>query len=359
MGMGVDSKCQEITFAKSINEALNLALSIDDKVICYGLGVDDPKRIFGTTEGLQEKYGKDRVFDMPTAENAMTGIAIGASLAGVRPVMVHQRLDFFLLAMDQLVNSAAKWHYTFNGQSSVPITIRLILGRGWGQGPTHSQSLQSWFSHIPGLKVVMPAFPDDAKGLLLSSIFDDNPVVFLEHRWLHNMVGTVRSGDYRVPLGKARTVREGSDITIVSMSYMTVEGLHAVDFLHELNINCELVDLRTVSPIDWSAIYSSVRKTGRLLVLDTGAETGSIAGEIITRVCKECWDVLKLYPDRIAMPDCPEPTSYELTKHFYPTADTISLKICEMLGKNTTTDKLVTVQKEHHDVPGDWFKGPF
>ncbi len=357
--MNADNENTEITFAGAINDALKTALDIDDKVICYGLGVDDPKRIFGTTEGLQEKFGKHRVFDMPTAENAMTGIAVGASLAGIRPVMVHQRLDFFLLAMDQLVNSAAKWHYTFNGKSSVPITIRLILGRGWGQGPTHSQNLQAWFAHIPGLKVVMPAFPEDAKGLLLSSIFDDNPVVFLEHRWLHNMSGTVQSGDYRVPLGKARLVREGSDITIVSMSYMTIEGIHAVDKLSNLNINCELIDLRTVSPIDWDAIYASVRKTGRMLVLDTGAETGSIAGEIIAKVCKECWDDLKFYPDRIAMPDCPEPTSYGLTKHFYPTADTISIRICEILGRDISIDKLITVQKEHHDVPGDWFKGPF
>jgi len=357
--MSKDKKNKEITFANAINDAQRVALSTDNNVICYGLGADDPKRIFGTTEGLQEEFGKERVFDMPTSENAMTGIAVGASLAGIRPVMIHQRLDFFLLAMDQLVNSAAKWHYTFNGQASVPITIRLILGRGWGQGPTHSQNLQSWFAHIPGLKVVMPAFPDDAKGLLLSSIFDDNPVVFLEHRWLHNMTGSVPDGDCRVPLGKARTVRDGTDITIVSMSYMTIEGLHSVDHLRNLNINCELIDLRTVSPIDWQAIFESVRKTGRLLVLDTGAETGSIAGEIITRVCKECWDELKSHPDRIAMPDCPEPTSYGLTKDFYPTADTITFKICEMLGKDIAHELLISEQKEHHDVPGDWFKGPF
>jgi len=355
----MDKKDKAITYANAINDALRVALQVDGSVICYGLGADDPKRIFGTTEGLHEEFGNDRVFDMPTSENAMTGIAVGASLAGIRPVMIHQRLDFFLLAMDQLVNSAAKWNYTFNGQSSVPITIRLILGRGWGQGPTHSQNLQAWFAHIPGLKVVMPTFPDDAKGLLLSSIFDDNPVVFLEHRWLHDMTGEVSSGDTRVPLGKARIVREGTDITVVSMSYMTIEGLHSVDFLQELNVNCELIDLRTVSPIDWDAIYNSVRKTGYLLVLDTGAETGSIAGEIITRVCKECWDSLKSHPDRIAMPDCPEPTSYGLTKDYYPTANNISRKICEMLTVEISEDKLPANQKKYHDVPGDWFKGPF
>ena len=165
-------------------------------------------------------YGFERVFDTPTSENAMTGVGIGAALNGIRPVMVHQRLDFFLLAMDQLVNSAAKWHFMFGGQGKVPITIRLILGRGWGQGPTHSQNLQAWFAHIPGLKVVMPATAEDAKGLLLESIQDDNPVSFLEHRWLHNIKGEVSEKPKYIPLGKARLVQEGFDITLVAISYM-------------------------------------------------------------------------------------------------------------------------------------------
>jgi len=180
-----------INYAQATNEALQQAMRQDTDVICYGLGADDPKGIFGTTLGLQEEFGAERVFDMPTSENAMTGIGIGASLNGIRPVMTHQRLDFFLLAMDQLVNNAAKWRYMFGGQFSVPITIRLIIGRGWGQGPTHSQSLQSWFAHIPGLRVVMPSNARDAKGLLLESIFCDDPVVILEHRWLHNSTADV------------------------------------------------------------------------------------------------------------------------------------------------------------------------
>lgn len=353
------SNHQELTYANAINQALSIALKKDDSVICYGLGIDDPKRIFGTTKDLREKYGSERIFDMPTSENAMTGIAVGASLNGVRPVMVHQRLDFFLLAMDQLVNSAAKWNYTFNGASSVPITIRLILGRGWGQGPTHSQNLQAWFAHIPGLKIVMPTFPDDAKGLLLSSIFDDNPVLFLEHRWLHESKGIVPEGDERIPLGKARKVREGNDVTIVSMSYMTIEGLHAADYLKQKNVNCDLIDLRTINPIDWPTIFESVKKTGKLLVLDTGAETGSVAGEIITRVCKKCWEDLSITPERIAMPDCPEPTSYGLTKHFYPDANTIISKVLDMLNIDLGKEEIKINTKEHHDVPGDWFKGPF
>src|SRR5258708_15855693 len=220
---------RNLSFVQAINEALHAAMAADPSVICYGLGVDDPKTIFGTTKGLKEHFGPERVWDMPTSENAMTGVAIGAALQGLRPVMVHQRLDFFLLALDQLVNNSAKWHYMFGGQRSVPITIRLILGRGWGQGPTHSQSLHAWFAHVPGLKVVMPTSAEDAYGLLLSSIFDDNPVLFLAPRWLHETVGPVPEGDYRLPIGKARVLREGSDLTIVAMSYMVVEAIHAIE----------------------------------------------------------------------------------------------------------------------------------
>ena len=220
---------RKLTFAEAITEAMFQAMEADKSVICYGLGVDDPKGVFSTTLGLQEKFGKERVFDIPSSENAMTGVAIGAGLRGFRSVMTHQRLDFFLLAMDQLVNGAAKWHYMFSGQHNVPITIRLIIGRGWGQGPTHSQSLQSWFAHIPGLKVVMPSTPRDAKGLLLSSIFDNNPVIFLEHRWLHNQEEEGVPEDYfEEQLGKAKVIKEGKDLTVVGMSWMTIEALSAV-----------------------------------------------------------------------------------------------------------------------------------
>lgn len=345
-------------FTEAINDALHIAMELNEKVLCYGLGVDDPKRIFGTTVGLQEKFGKQRVFDTPTSENAMTGVAIGAGLRGFRSVMTHQRLDFFLLAMDQLVNGAAKWHYMFGGQQSVPITIRLILGRGWGQGPTHSQSLQAWFAHIPGLKVVMPSTAEDAKGLLLSSIFDDNPVIFMEHRWLHNQKGDVPEGDYRIPLGKVNIVKPGSDVTVVAMSYMTIEALRATSYLEGQNISCELIDLRTVSPIDWESIYTSVRKTGRLLVLDTGAITGSISGEIVARIAMNLFSDLRCAPQRIALPDFPTPTSPALTEKFYPGSDTIAERVAQMMNLNVDTEKL-SESNTPHDVPGDWFKGPF
>ncbi len=348
-----------ITYSQAINDALATALDIDESVICYGLGIPDPKGVFGTSSGLQAKYGKARVFDMPTSENAMTGVAIGAALNGIRPVMTHQRLDFFLLAMDQLVNSAAKWHYMFGGNSSIPITIRLIIGRGWGQGPTHSQNLQALFAHIPGLKVVMPTTAADAKGLLLESIFDDNPVVFLEHRWLHNMEGDVPDGDHRVPLGTGSCLKSGDDITIVSFSYMTIEALHAVEKVQKEGISCELIDLRTVKPIDYDLIYASVNKTGRLLAIDTGVATNSIAGEIVAKVSMNCFDALKQAPKRLALPDFPTPTSRALTKGFYKRSEDIIDVLADMFNKDIAGKELIRRGKTPHDVPGDWFKGPF
>ena len=213
---------KKIKFYEAINAALKISMKKDSKLLCYGLGVTDPKAIFGTCKDLERIFGKKRVFDVPCSENALTGISIGSALGGVRSVVTHQRLDFFLLAMDQLVNGAAKWHYMYGSKLNVPITIRLIIGRGWGQGPTHSQNLQAWFAHIPGLKVVMPSTPSDAKGLLISSILDPDPVIFLEHRWLHNLEGHVPEGDYRVPIGVAKNMHEGTDITIVSSSYRVI-----------------------------------------------------------------------------------------------------------------------------------------
>ena len=346
-------------FAAAINDALHQAMEIDSSLICYGLGVTDPKAVFGTTQKLEERFGSERVFDMPTSENAMTGVAIGAALNGIKSVVTHQRVDFFLLAMDQIVNSAAKWHYMFGGQNTIPITIRLIIGRGWGQGPTHSQNLQAWFAHIPGLKVVMPTTPEDAKGLLLASIFDPNPVIFLEHRWLHNTLGDVSDGDVRTPIGKAKIAKNGKDITLVAMSYMTIEALHAANYLETQGISCEVIDLRTIKPLDWEAVMKSVTKTGRLLALDSGFTTGSVAGEIVARVAMEKFNALKSAPARLAMPDVPEPTSPALTKNFYIRAGDIAIKIMEIMNKNTSKVRQDLPEPTPHDVPGEWFKGPF
>jgi pyruvate dehydrogenase E1 component beta subunit len=323
------------------------------------LGVTDPKAIFGTTVNLEQCFGSSRVFDMPTSENAMTGIALGAAINGIKPIMTHQRLDFFLLALDQLVNGAAKWHYMFGSQISVPVTIRLILGRGWGQGPTHSQNLQAWFAHIPGLKVVMPTTPSDAKGLLLSSIFDPDPVVFLEHRWLHNTIGEVPDGDIRIPLSKASIIRKGTDITLVSASYMTIEAIHAAEYLQSHGISCDIIDIRTVKPLDWDTVFSSVSRTGKLLAIDSGFTTGSIAGEVVARVAMEQFHQLTTPPARLAMPDVPEPTSYGLTSRFYIRAADIAIKILQMMGYSSDGVREALPEPVPHDIPGNWFKGPF
>lgn len=346
-----------LNFADAVNEALYQAMELDSSVICYGLGVDDPKGVFGTTLGLKDRFGENRVFDMPTSENAMTGIAIGASLNGIRPVMTHQRLDFFLLAMDQLVNNAAKWYYMFGGKDSIPITIRLIIGRGWGQGPTHSQALQAWFAHIPGLKVVMPATARDAKGLLLESIFDDNPVLFLEHRWLYNITSDVPEEPFRIPFGKASYLKIGQDVSIIASSYMTIEALRAVEILETHKITCDLIDMRTLSPMDENMIFSSVRKTGRVLVLDTGHETGSVAGEIIARIAMTCHDDLKCAPRRIGLPDVPSPTGFSLSREYYPDHKAIASSVGQMVGERIKLDP--EPEDFKHDIPGNWFKGPF
>nr|NGX63681.1 Pyruvate dehydrogenase E1 component subunit beta [Candidatus Anoxychlamydiales bacterium] len=222
---------RNITFAKAVLEATDQMMALDKSVYLMGLGAPDPKGIFGTTIGLQKKYGSKRVFDMPISENAMMGVCIGSAIQGMRPIITHQRADFFFLAFDQLINNASKWHYMFSNQMKVPIVIRLIIGQGWGQGPQHSQSIHSMLAHVPGLKIVMPSNPYDAKGLLISAIKDDNPVVFLEHRYLHNIDGHVPEDIYDIEIGKAKKISDGNDITILSLSNMTFEAFKAIKVL--------------------------------------------------------------------------------------------------------------------------------
>lgn len=347
------------TFAVGINEAIRQSMEDDQRVICFGLGVPDPKGIFGTTLGIQETFGAERVFDTPTSENAMTGIGIGASLLGSKVLMNHQRLDFFLLAMDQLVNNAAKWHYMFGGAYNAPITIRLIMGRGWGQGPTHSQNLQSWFAHIPGLKVIMPSLPSMVKDQLYTAINDPNPVVFLEHRWLHNSEGSSEKKAKIIDISKSQILERGDDVTVVSMSYLTLEGLKAKQWLSSHDISCELIDLQSVNPIDYGPILASVKRTGRLLVLDTGFEACSVASQIIAKICEMSFDSLKMAPRKLTMPNIPEPTSYGLTKGLYIDASDIASVVIDMMSLGGRLDPSALEKDGHHDVPGNWFKGPF
>ena len=349
---------RQLTFAQALNEAVDQCMARDPSVYLMGLGAPDPKGIFGSTNGLQSKHGAARVFDMPASENAMTGVAIGSALVGMRPVMSHQRVDFALLAIEQIVNQAAKWHYMFAGQASVPMVVRMIVGRGWGQGPQHSQSLQSWFAHVPGLKVVMPATPHDAKGLLVASIEDNNPVIFIEHRWLHNISGLVPEDLYRVPLGQARVAKEGSDLTIAATSYMTIEALKAASVLEGAGVHAEVVDLRSIRPLDEELILSSVRKTGRLIVADTGWRTAGVAAEVVARVTEEALPALKAAPRRITLPECPAPTTAALANDYYPRPSDIVAAAWEMLGLPESTRPAVE-EPERLDVPDVSFTGPF
>lgn len=350
---------REIKYSDAILEATDYSMAKDPTVFIIGLGVPDPKGIFGTTSGLQEKYGEHRVMDMPLSENGMTGIVTGAALNGFRPVLTHQRVEFALLSIEQIVNQAAKWFYMNAGQQSVPIVIRLIIGRGWGQGAQHAQSLESWFAHIPGLKVVMPSNPYDAKGLLISSIEDDNPVIFLEHRWLHNTIDNVPSDGYRVPIGKARVARKGTDVTIVSHSYMVLESLRCADILSEHGISVEVVDLRSIRPLDTETVLDSVRKTKRLVVVDNGWTHFGVSSEIISIVTENIFDKLICAPVRIGMNDSPSPSTRSLTKHYYPRAMNIAKIIGEMLDKALDVNILFPKTGLPLDIPEPSFNGPF
>ncbi len=357
----MQKKTKLITMSNAINEALHFSMKKDKNLLCFGLGTTDPKGIFSTTINLEKKFGKDRVFDVPASENALTGISVGLSLEKIRSVVSHQRLDFFLLAMDQLVNNAAKWYFTFS--QPVPITIRLIIGRGWGQGPTHSQNLHSWFAHIPGLKVVIPSNPRDAKDLLISSIFDPNPVIFIEHRWLHEMEGNINKKTEIKKLdnlGKCKIIEKGNKLTIVASSYLVHEARIALRYLKKFKIDCELIDLRVIKPLDWKTIEKSVKKTGNLLVLDTGSDTLSFASEIISSISIRLFQYLKNPPVKLTMPDIPEPASYGLTKGFYIRPKNIAEKIIKILNiKDGNILKLIQKEPNPHDIPGSWFKGPF
>lgn len=355
---------RQITFAQAAHEALDIVLARDKSVFIIGEGVPDPKGIFGTTLGLAQKYGKDRVMDMPVSENGMTGVCIGAALHGMRPILIHQRLDFSLLSFDQIANVAAKWHFMFGGKKSVPLVIRMMIGRGWGQGSQHSQSLQALFGHIPGLKVVMPSSAHDVKGLLISAVFDNNPVIFIEHRWLYNILGDVAEGYYEEPIGEARIVKGGKDITLAASSYMVVEGLKAANMLEKEGISVELIDIRSIKPFDQKTVLSSVEKTGRLLAADTGHKSLGFGAEVIARVSELAFEDLRMAPRRVSIPDIPAPTSWKLAENYYPNYMDIASEILSMMGigqmkVNSILKKYQPGGKIRSDVPDESFTGPF
>ena len=348
-----------MTVAEAIRVATAEAMSADPRVIIMGLGVPDPKGIFGTTLGLQEEFGPERVFDIPCSENAVTGIAIGAALGGYRPILTHQRVDFALLSLEQIVNQAAKWRYMFGGKMHVPLVIRMIVGRGWGQGPQHSQALHAWFAHIPGLKVVLPVLPQDSRDLLLLAVQDDDPVIFIEHRWLHGVRGNVAARKPSLPLGRAAVVREGKDVTIAAFSYMVLEAIEAAKQLADDGISAEVIDMRTARPLDTDTLLESVRRTGRFVAADIGGGMCGLASELVSAVARGAFRSLVAAPELVALPDIPTPTSPALAAAFYPRAPHIVASVRRSLGLPVDPGIFAVAEGVELDKPDPAFTGPF
>lgn len=357
-----------ISTVEAIRDALMIGMMRNPRVYLTGEGVTALDAVFGTTKGLPELFGPDRVIEMPIAENGMTGMAIGSALMGMHPVMSHRRVDFALLCLEQLFNAGAKSCYISEGAHKVPLTVRMIIGRGWGQGPQHSQSLETMFAMIPGLKVIMPSTPYEFKGMLLAAMEEENPVVVLEHRWLHHVTGEVPDGYYTVPLVGSKAVTTTppfSRATIVATSYMTLEAMRAAKALADVGCPVEVIDLGVLRPLNMAPIRASVIKTKRLVTCDTGHRQFGIGAEIIASLVE---NNIPLIVERIGLPDHPTPSSVALAEAYYPgSADIIDAvgKVCE--GTNLTASQIKVARHAvlssrvgiPIDKPDPAFKGPF
>lgn len=311
------STSRKLQYSLALNEALHQMMETDPSVFLIGQGVKSPWYVGNTAQGLLDRFGETRVIDTPVSENAVTGAAVGAAIAGMRPVVVHPRMDFMFYAFDPIINEAANWYYMNGGKASVPVVIWGIINRGGEQAAQHSQALHSMFAHVPGLKVVMPATPYDAKGLMIAAIRDPNPVIYIDDRLLYRQEGEVPEEIYEVEIGKGNILKEGKDVTVVALSFMVSEAQKAVAELAGEGVNAELIDLRTVKPIDEELLLASVKKTGRLVVADVGWKTCSVAAEVSALVSENAFEYLKAPIRRVTLPDCPAPASAILEKVFY------------------------------------------
>jgi pyruvate/2-oxoglutarate/acetoin dehydrogenase E1 component len=307
-----------LTYVDALREAVAQEMQRDPRVFVFGLDVDDHKAIQGSTRGLVDVFGPDRVFGTPLSEDAMTGVAIGAAMAGMRPVHVHIRMDFLMLCMNQLVNIAAKSSYMYDGQVKVPLVVRSMIGKSWGQGAQHSQGLHAMFMHVPGLKVVAPSNAYDAKGCLIHAIRDDNPVIFVEHRLLYYTDAYVPEEEFEVPFGKARLCTQGDDVTIVGISNMLVEALRAAELLADAGIRAEVIDPISLVPLDIDTIVESVRRTGRLLVVDNAWTSCGASAEIVARVVEQVSNGKPIQVQRMGYAPTTCPTTPVLEREFYP-----------------------------------------
>ncbi len=308
---------RHLTYAQAIREAHAQLLQSDPRVFVLGQGLWSPWYAGTSLKDLDKEFGRDRIIDSPVSENATTGAAIGAAIAGMRPIVFHPRMDFMLLAVDPIVNQAANWSYLFAGQVNVPVVIRSVINRGGEQGAQHSQALQAFFTHVPGLKVVMPSDPFDAKGLLVAAVRDGNPVLYIDDRWLYDETGEVPEELYEVPIGKGVVRRTGADVTIVAVSTMVREALAAATVLEQRGVHAEVIDLRSVKPWDRELVFSSVGKTGRLVIADAAWKTGGVGAEIAASAAGEVFRMLKAPILRVCLPDAPAPMSASLERAYY------------------------------------------
>ena len=326
----------QTTYAEAILSGFQYLLSTYPEVFVIGQGLWSPWYVGTSMKDLDKDYGQERIIDSPVSEVGVTGAAIGASLCGYRPVVVHPRMDFMILAVDQIVTQAAKWSHMFGRQAHVPVTIRGIINRGGEQGAQHSQALHAWFAHIPGLRVVMPATPEDARDLLIASVLSDDPVLYIDDRWSYDIkqdIPPVVEKDLRTISPKV--LRSGNDCTLVGAGYSTQLCLDAAGALEAKGISCELIDLRVLNPLVFDEIVDSVRKTGRLCVVDEGWRTCGLAGEIIAGVAERINpNILKSAPVRMTLPDAPAPTSKPLEELYYLTSRDIVEAVSKMMNGN-------------------------
>ncbi len=338
-------------FREAVHQATLQAMEKDPSVFLIGVGIIDPRAVWGTLSGALEKYGTHRVIEGPLSEDVLTGACIGAATLGLRPVLVHHRIDFVMLTMNQLINHAAKWPDMFGHRQKVPMVVRAVVGRGWGNGPQHTQSHHALFSHVPGLKTVVPSNPKDAKGLLLSAIESDDPVIYIEHRWLHEDEAAVPEEYYTVPIGKAAVARAGSDLTVVAIGPMVGEALKAATELELSGLSLEVIDLRSIHPIDYDMVIRSVSKTGRLLVADADWGPCGVAAEIISTVSERAFESLKKAPIRIVWPNISVPSSQVIEAQFYPGAKEMEGAAMELCDVKHERERVQSTVKK--------FEGPF
>ncbi len=342
-----------MTYRDALAFAATKEMDADPSVFVFGLDVPDHKRIFGSTKGLVEKFGPDRCFGTPLSEDAMTGVAIGAALSGLRPVHVHIRADFLLLGMNQIANVMSSLRYMSGGSLQLPLVIRAVIGRGWGQGAQHSKSLHGVFGHFPGIKVALPTSPQDAYSMLRAAIRDNNPVILLEHRWLYDIKGGVDE-NCLPPLAGPVVVRRGSAVTVACTSWMTIEAMKAAEVLAQHGIELDIIDMRTVAPLDESEVVASIERTGHCIVADYDWLYAGFSAELAARLGHRCFSTLRKPVERIGFAPVPCPTTRPLENLFYPSAVHIIRTVERMLDLPQ-----IDLNGEFFYSYEERFKGPF